>query len=111
MKARANRSRGAVSGELPAAIAAMREPDRAMAAKLHAIVMAAAQMPKTWYGMPAYTLGRKVVCFFGTARQCKTRHAMLGCSDKAKLGDARCGRPTSRSRRWMPRRSHASLGC
>jgi uncharacterized protein YdhG (YjbR/CyaY superfamily) len=74
---------------LLAAIAAMKEPDRAMATKLHAIVAATAPqlMPKTWYGMPAYTLDDKVVCFFKAAQKFKTRYATLGFSDKAKLDD------------------------
>src|SRR5437867_1271308 len=39
-----------------AKIAEMREPDRAMAKRLHAIIKASAPSlsPKTWYGMPAY---------------------------------------------------------
>src|SRR5258708_31707680 len=39
-----------------AAIAALREPERAMAKRLHAIIKASAPdlSPKTWYGMPAY---------------------------------------------------------
>ncbi|TMK43296.1 MAG: DUF1801 domain-containing protein, partial [Actinobacteria bacterium] len=39
-----------------AKIAEMREPDRAMAKRLHAIIKAIAPTlsPRTWYGMPAY---------------------------------------------------------
>src|SRR5438128_10520374 len=49
-----------------AAIAAMKEPDRAMASRLHAVIKASAPMlsPKTWYGMPAYARDGRVVCFF-----------------------------------------------
>ena len=88
-EARANKDREEGVRELLAAIAAMQEPDRAMAAKLHAIVTATAPglMPKTWYGMPAYTLDDKVVCFFKAAQKFKTRYATLGFSDKAKLDD------------------------
>src|SRR5947209_14810580 len=45
-----------------AAIAAMQEPDRAMAERLHAIIKASAPAlsPKTWYGMPAYAKDGKV---------------------------------------------------
>ncbi|HVH16205.1 MAG TPA: hypothetical protein VNA15_10880 [Candidatus Angelobacter sp.] len=41
---------------LLAKIAEMREPDRSMAQKLHAIikVTAPALSPRAWYGMPAY---------------------------------------------------------
>jgi uncharacterized protein YdhG (YjbR/CyaY superfamily) len=88
-EARANKGRQDGERELLAAIAAMPEPDRAMATKLHAIVTATAPglMPKTWYGMPAYTLDDKVVCFFKAAHKFKTRYATLGFSDKAKLDD------------------------
>lgn len=42
--------------ELLAKIAAMLEPDRTMATRIHAIVKASAPVlsPTTWYGMPAY---------------------------------------------------------
>jgi uncharacterized protein YdhG (YjbR/CyaY superfamily) len=88
-EARANKGREEGERELLAAIAAMQEPDRAMATKLHAIVAATAPrlVSKTWYGMPAYTLDDKVVCFFKPAQKFKTRYATLGFSDKAKLDD------------------------
>jgi len=70
-------------------IAAMPEPDRAMAQRIHAIVKASAPelSPKLWYGMPAYARDGAVVCFFQDARKFKTRYATLGFSDKAKLDD------------------------
>jgi len=42
-------------GEVLAKIAAMPEPDRALAERLHAIIKASAPAlsPRTWYGMPA----------------------------------------------------------
>ncbi len=72
-----------------AKIAEMPEPDRAMAEKIHAIVKASAPAlaPRTWYGMPAYALDGKVVCFFQSAQKFKTRYATLGFSDTAKLDD------------------------
>jgi hypothetical protein len=74
---------------LLAKIAAMREPDRAMAKRLHAIIKASAPAlsPKTWYGMPAYAKDDKVVCFFQDAQKFKTRYATLGFSDGASLDD------------------------
>jgi uncharacterized protein YdhG (YjbR/CyaY superfamily) len=70
-------------------IAAMEEPDRVMAERVHAVVTAAAPRlaPKTWYGMPAYALDGKVVCFFQSAEKFKARYATLGFSDLAKLDD------------------------
>jgi len=72
-----------------AKIAAMPEPDRTMATRLHAIVMAAAPglAPRTWYGMPAYARDGKVVCFFQSAQKFKSRYSTFGFSDQAKLDD------------------------
>ena len=72
-----------------AKIAAMPEPDRAMAKRLHAIVKASAPTlaPRLWYGMPAYARDGKVVCFFQSAAKFKTRYATFGFSDKANLDE------------------------
>jgi len=72
-----------------AKIAGMKEPDRAMAKRLHAVIMAAAPglSPRLWYGMPAYAKDGKVVCFFQDAQKFKTRYATLGFSDKANLDE------------------------
>jgi uncharacterized protein YdhG (YjbR/CyaY superfamily) len=76
-------------GEVLAKIAQMREPDRAMAKRLHAVIKtsAPALSPKTWYGMPAYAKDGKVVCFFQSAQKFKTRYATLGFSDGANLDE------------------------
>jgi hypothetical protein len=70
-------------------IAAMSEPDRTLAKRLHAVILAAAPgiSPRLWYGMPAYAKDDKVVCHFQDARKFKTRYATLGFSDKAKLDE------------------------
>jgi uncharacterized protein YdhG (YjbR/CyaY superfamily) len=70
-------------------IAAMPEPDRAMAKRLHAIIKASAPAlsPKTWYGMPAYAKDGSVVCFFQSAQKFRTRYATFGFSDKANLDE------------------------
>ena len=70
-------------------IAAMREPDRAMAKRIHAIVSASAPTltPRLWYGMPAYSKDGDVVCFFQDAKKFKTRYATLGFSDAANLDE------------------------
>src|SRR5438876_5395833 len=72
-----------------AKIAAMREPDRALGKRLHAIIRASAPAlsPKLWYGMPAYAKDDKVVCFFQCAQKFSTRYATLGFSDKANLDE------------------------
>jgi uncharacterized protein YdhG (YjbR/CyaY superfamily) len=94
MKERARELKAAgakVDGEsdVLAKIAEMEEPDRAMAERLHAIVMdsAPALSPRTWYGMPAYAKDGKVVCFFQSAQKFRARYATLGFSDKANLDD------------------------
>jgi uncharacterized protein YdhG (YjbR/CyaY superfamily) len=85
------RRAGKTDGEADvlAKIAEMREPDRAMATRLHELVKAHAPglEPKTWYGMPAYAKGGKVVCFFQSAEKFKSRYATLGFSDQAELDD------------------------
>lgn len=88
-EARANKSRAEGERAVLAAIAAMKEPDRAMAKRLHAIVTAAAPalMPKTWYGMPAYARDEKVVCFFRDAGKFGDRYATFGFNDMARLDD------------------------
>src|SRR3990170_2846345 len=94
MKERAQELKAAgdkAAGEsaLLAKIAEMKEPDRSMAKRLHAIITASAPAlsPKTWYGMPAYARDDKVVCFFQSADKFKARYATLGFSDTANLDD------------------------
>ncbi|HVP22342.1 MAG TPA: DUF1801 domain-containing protein [Conexivisphaerales archaeon] len=72
-----------------AKIAGMREPDRDMGKRLHAIVKASAPAlsPRLWYGMPAYAKDGKVICFFQAAQKFNTRYATLGFSDKANLDE------------------------
>jgi uncharacterized protein YdhG (YjbR/CyaY superfamily) len=88
-EARANKNKADGENDLLAAIAAMPEPDRAMARRLHEIIKASAPAlsPKTWYGMPAYARDGKVVCFFQSAQKFKTRYASLGFSDAANLDE------------------------
>jgi uncharacterized protein YdhG (YjbR/CyaY superfamily) len=72
-----------------AKIAEMQDSDRIMAERVHAVVTASAPVlaPKLWYGMPAYALDGKVVCFFQSAEKFKARYATLGFSDSAKLDE------------------------
>jgi uncharacterized protein YdhG (YjbR/CyaY superfamily) len=44
-------------------------------------------MPRTWYGMPAYAKGGKVVCFFQHSGKFKARYSTLGFSDTANLDE------------------------
>jgi uncharacterized protein YdhG (YjbR/CyaY superfamily) len=88
-EARANKNKADGETEVLAAIAAMPEPDRSIAKRLHEIIKASAPTlsPKTWYGMPAYARDGKVVCFFQSAQKFKTRYASLGFSDAANLDE------------------------
>ncbi len=79
-----------------AKIEAMKEPDRAMAKRIHTIITASAPglSPKLWYGMPAYAKNGNVICFFQDAQKFKSRYSTLGLSDKASLDDGQMW-PTS----------------
>jgi uncharacterized protein YdhG (YjbR/CyaY superfamily) len=91
MKETLEERNSSVNGEsaVLAKIAKMPEPDRTMAKRIHQIVKTAAPelVPRTWYGMPAYSKGEKVVCFFQDANKFKARYATLGFSDKARLDE------------------------
>jgi uncharacterized protein YdhG (YjbR/CyaY superfamily) len=88
-EARANKDKAEGENAVLSAIASMKEPDRAMAKRLHAIITASAPAlsPKTWYGMPAYARDGKVVCFFQSGQKFNTRYATLGFSDTANLDE------------------------
>lgn len=87
LKAGASRADG--EAELLAKIAEMPPADRAMATRVHELVTANAPglVPRTWYGMPAYSKDGSVLCFFKSAHKFKTRYATLGFSDRANLDD------------------------
>ncbi len=92
LKAEARDSKNKAEGEsaLLAAIAAMPEPDRSLAKRIHAIIKANAPAlsPKTWYGMPAYAdQDGKVVCDFKGAYKFKSRYATLEFQDAANLDE------------------------
>jgi uncharacterized protein YdhG (YjbR/CyaY superfamily) len=86
---RASKNRAEGERDVLAAIAAMKEPDRAMAKRLHAIITASAPAlwPKTWYGMPAYAQDGKVVCFFKSAGKFNSRYATFGFEEAANLDE------------------------
>ncbi|MFF7367550.1 iron chaperone [Streptomyces tricolor] len=72
-----------------AKIAETGDADRTMAERVHAVVTATAPAlaPKLWYGMPAYALDGKVVCFFQSAAKFTSRYATLGFNDAARLDE------------------------
>jgi uncharacterized protein YdhG (YjbR/CyaY superfamily) len=76
-----------LAAEVQEKIAAMAPTDRVIAEAVHSIVMRAAPQlqPKTFYGMQAYYLDGKVVCFFQDAGKFKVRYCTFGFQDAAKL--------------------------
>jgi uncharacterized protein YdhG (YjbR/CyaY superfamily) len=70
-------------------IAKMTAADREVAERVHAIVRKAGPelIPRTWYGMPAYSRDDKVICFFKDAGKFKERYSTFGFNDKANLDD------------------------
>jgi uncharacterized protein YdhG (YjbR/CyaY superfamily) len=94
-----------------AKIAALPQPDRAMAERLHSIIKANAPAlsPKTWYGMPAYAKNGNVVCFFQSAQKFKTRYATLGFSDKANLDEGQMW-PTAFALKELTEAVEAKIG-
>lgn len=85
------RRAGKVDGEnaVLEKVAAMPEPDRSMAERLHKIIKTSAPnlLPRLWYGMPAYAKDGKVVCFFRDTQKFKERYMTLGFNEVAKLDD------------------------
>jgi len=86
---RASKDRATGEAGLQKAIAALPEPDRGLAKKIHAIVTDTAPdlWGKTWYGMPAYAKDGKVVCFFKPASKFKQRYGTFGFEEAANLDD------------------------
>ena len=71
-------------------IAEMAPEDRALAERVHMTVTSTAPelLPKTWYGMPAYTdADGKVVVFFQDSGKFNYRYSTLGFQDAANLDD------------------------
>ena len=92
LKAEARASKNREEGEKAVleAIAQMEEPDRTMAGRLHEIIIDSVPdlMPKTWYGMPAYTNKEgKIICFFQAAGKFNARYATFGFQHDANLDD------------------------
>jgi uncharacterized protein YdhG (YjbR/CyaY superfamily) len=94
-----------------AKIAALPQPDRALAERLHVIIKANGPTlsPKTWYGMPAYAKDGNVVCFFQSAQKFKSRYATLGFSDKANLDEGHMW-PTAFALKEMTAAEEAKIG-
>lgn len=106
LRAEAKRAKAAAKGAEKAAaeatdvatkIASMPDGDRELAERLHAIVAEVAPdlSPKLYYGQPGYARGGKVVVFFRSGQQDKTRYSTFGASTEAALDDPSGFWPTS----------------
>jgi len=75
--------------DVQARIAEMPDADRALAERIHAIVTETAPdlVPRTWYGMPAYSKDGKVICFFKAAAKFKSRYATFGFEEAATIDE------------------------
>jgi len=75
--------------DVRAKIAEMPGEDRAIATRIHEIVRATAPelIPRTFYGMPAYSKDGKVICFFQSKTKFKVRYSTLGFQPEAGLDD------------------------
>lgn len=93
MKERAREAREfkKLSGEEQVAlkIAEMSKPDQKLAKGIHKLVMGISDKitTRTWYGMPAYYVNDKVVCFFQAGSKFESRYSTFGFQQAANLDD------------------------
>lgn len=86
-------------------IEGMAPDDRALAERVHVAVTTAAPdlLPKTWYGMPAYTnADGKIVVFFQDSGKFNYRYSTLGFQDTANLDDGDLWPVSYALQRWTP---------
>ena len=86
-------------------IAEMAPEDRALAERVHVTVTAAAPelLPKTWYGMPAYTdADGKVVVFFQDSGKFNYHYSTLGFQEAANLDDGDMWPVSYALQKWSP---------
>jgi uncharacterized protein YdhG (YjbR/CyaY superfamily) len=75
--------------EVQAKLAELPEDEREIAARVHEIVTNSAPslVPRTYYGMPAYSKDGKVICFFQSPSKFKVRYATFGFQPDARIDD------------------------
>jgi len=83
------RAKKSVSGEadLREKISQMTPVEQKIANRLHELIMATAPhlTPTTWYGMPAWKLEGKTICFFQAASKFGSRYNTFGFDEHATL--------------------------
>jgi uncharacterized protein YdhG (YjbR/CyaY superfamily) len=70
-------------------IAEMTPADQKLAMAIHTLVMGLSPKitTKTWYGMPAYCVNDKIICFFQAGSKFESRYSTFGFQDAANLDD------------------------
>lgn len=90
-RAREQREFKKLSGEeqVQLKIAEMSKSEQKLAKGIHKLVMGISPeiTTKTWYGMPAYYVNDKVVCFFQAGSKFESRYSTFGFQQAAKLDD------------------------
>lgn len=70
-------------------IAEMDTHDQEMALRLHELILGISDKitTRTWYGMPAYYVNDKVICFYQSASKFKVRYSTFGFQEAANLDE------------------------
>jgi uncharacterized protein YdhG (YjbR/CyaY superfamily) len=87
-------------------IASMTPDDRALAERVHVTITATAPelLPKTWYGMPAYTNSDgKVVVAFKNSGKFNMRYSTLEFQDSANLDEGDLWPVSYALEKWSPK--------
>ena len=60
-----------------------------MAARIHQLVLESVPdlVPRTYYGMPAYAMKGKTICFFQSKAKFRVRYSTFGFQPDAKIDD------------------------
>ncbi len=70
-------------------IAEMDAHDQKLAQRIHELVLGVSDKitTRTWYGMPAYYVNDKVICFYQSASKFKVRYSTFGFQEAANLDE------------------------
>ena len=81
------KTRAAGEADMREKISQMTPAEQKMASRLHELITTAAPhlTPTTWYGMPAWKLNGKTICFFQAASKFGSRYNTFGFDEHAKL--------------------------
>ena len=81
------KTRAAGEADMREKISQMTPAEQKMAKRLHELITTAAPhlTPTTWYGMPAWKLEGKTICFFQAASKFGSRYNTFGFDEHAKL--------------------------